>query len=197
MSSRQPRRIAACGLANFAALCVVVAGCSQSAEVTSTAIAPEAVPPSDRVEITLVDRAEFDAVLASLRGKVVLVDCWATWCGPCVEQLPHSVELAKVHAADGLAVVTLDFDDPDAIAQVRKVLADAGANSANVTDLQCKQGSSPAAMAAFEITSGALPHYKLFDREGKLRRTFELDPASERQFTRADVDSAVEEILAR
>lgn len=196
MSSRRPRRLAAGGFANFAALCVVVAGCSQSVEVESTAVAPESVPPSDRVEITLVDRAEFDAVVAGLRGKVVLVDCWATWCSPCVEQLPHSVELAKECAAEDLAVVTLDFDDPDAIEQVRTTLAGVGANLANVTNLQCEQGSSPAAMAAFEITSGALPHYKLVDRAGKLRRTFELDPASERQFTPADIDAVVTTLLA-
>jgi thiol-disulfide isomerase/thioredoxin len=127
----------------------------------------------------------------------MLVDCWATWCLPCVEQLPHSVALAKEHAADGLAVVTLDFDDPDAIEQVRKLLAGADAGATNVINLQCKLGPSPDSMTAFEITSGALPHYKLYDRAGKLVRTFEIDPAAERRYTPAHIESAVVELLAK
>jgi len=152
--------------------------------------------PQDRVEITLVDRAEFDAVLARLAGKVVLVDCWATWCRPCVEQLPHSIELAKQHGAAGLAVVTLNFDDPDEVEQVRKILLNSGAGTAGVTNLQSKSGGSSEAMEAFEIASGALPHYKLIDRQGQLRRTFELDPTAKQQFTPADVDAAVANLLA-
>ena len=125
---------------------------------------------------------------------MVLVDCWATWCGPCVEQLPHSVELAKKHAP-ALALVTLNFDDPDAAEQVGKVLAKAGADAAGVTNLQSKLGSSSVSMDAFEIASGALPHYKLFDRQGKLRGSFELDPSATQQFTPADVDAAVAKLL--
>lgn len=146
--------------------------------------------------ITLVDRAEFDAVLARHAGQVVLVDCWATWCGPCVAQLPHAVELARRHRDAGLAVVTLNFDDTDAAEQVRKVLSAAGAGAAGVTNLQGKLGSSSASMDAFEIASGALPHYKLFGRQSTLRRTFELDPTAKQQFTPADIDAAVANLLA-
>ena len=63
-------------------------------------------------------------------------------------------------------------------------------------NLQSKQGGSSDSMEVFEITSGALPHYKLFDRTGKLRRTFELDPAANEQFTPADIDAAVIKLLA-
>src|SRR5262245_12113147 len=173
-------RFAAFGLATVAILWCAT-GCAE--RNTSKA---ESVK-QDRVELSLVDRAAFDAVLARLQGKVVLVDCWATWCAPCVEQLPHSVELAKNHAAAGLAVVTLNFDDPDAAEQVRAGLTRAGAGSSNVTNLQTTLGSGTEAMDAYEITSGALPHYKLYDRQGKLRQVIELDPAAKTQFTTADI----------
>jgi hypothetical protein len=62
--------------------------------------------------------------------------------------------------------------------------------------LQCKSGTSSESFDAFEIASGALPHYKLYDRTGKLRRTFELDPSAKKQFTPADIDAAVTELLA-
>ncbi len=180
---------AACGLANLAVLCCALIGCAESASV-----APEA-KPKDRVEIPLVDRAAFDAVLAGLEGKVVLVDCWATWCGPCVAQLPHSIQLAHEQQGAGLAVVTLNFDDPESADQVRQTLAAAGAD-AGVTSLQSKFGSSSESMVTFEISSGALPHYKLFDRRGQLRQVFELDPSAKQQFSPADVDQAVADLLA-
>ena len=190
MNSRVRRHFAAGGLAIVALTICAVTGCSRGEPAATES------RPQDRVEITLVDRAEFDAVLARLAGKVVLVDCWATWCRPCVEQLPHSIELAKQHGAAGLAVVTLNFDDPDEVEQVRKILLNSGAGTAGVTNLQSKSGGSSEAMEAFEIASGALPHYKLIDRQGQLRRTFELDPTAKQQFTPADVDAAVANLLA-
>ena len=92
--------------------------------------------------------------------------------------------------------MTLNFDDPDAAEPVRKALAGAGAGRAGVTNLQSKFGSSSESMGAFEIASGALPHYKLYDRQGKLRGTFELDPTAMKQFTPADIDAAVAKLLA-
>lgn len=170
------------------------AGCSRSEP------APQADEPQGRVEqrsavVTTVDRAEYDAALVSLEGKVVLVDCWATWCIPCLQQLPHSLELAKQHGSEGLAVLTLCFDDPSKSEQVQKVLASKGGDLQG-THFISKQGSSTASMEMFEITGGALPHYKLYDRSGKLRRTFALDLAAKKQFTPEDVNAAVTELLA-
>lgn len=188
MNDRGQSRYAACGVVLVALAAIGSAGCSRSEAVRAESGSP------DRVEITLVDRAQFDAVLAKLAGKVVFVDCWATWCGPCVDQLPHAAELARQHPDADFAVVTLNFDDPDESQQVRAVLERAGAKA--LTNLQSNFGGSSESMNVFEIASGALPHYKLFDRKGKLRRAFELDPSAKTQFTLSDVDQAVAELLA-
>src|SRR3569833_1919807 len=45
------------------------------------------------------------------RGKVVLVDFWATWCVPCEAEIPHLVEWQKQYEGDGLLVVGLSMDD--------------------------------------------------------------------------------------
>jgi thiol-disulfide isomerase/thioredoxin len=43
--------------------------------------------------------------LASLQGKVVLLDFWATWCGPCIAAVPHTNELMDKYGKDGLVVI--------------------------------------------------------------------------------------------
>ena len=54
--------------------------------------------------------------LSSLRGKVVLLDFWATWCVPCREETPHFVELQKKYGDRGLQIIGVSMDDsPDPV----------------------------------------------------------------------------------
>ena len=50
---------------------------------------------------------------ADFKGKVVLVDFWATWCGPCNAEIPHVKELYKTYHAKGLEIVGVDCDSDD------------------------------------------------------------------------------------
>lgn len=61
-----------------------------------------------------------DLDLAALRGKPLLVNFWATWCPPCIEELPLIDAFYRQHAASGWQVVGLAIDRPEA---VRKFLA--------------------------------------------------------------------------
>ena len=54
--------------------------------------------------------------LSSYRGKVVLLDFWATWCVPCREETPHFVELQQKYGERGLQIVGVSMDDsPDPV----------------------------------------------------------------------------------
>jgi len=97
--------------------------------------------------------------LADLRGKVVVVNFWATWCAPCVEEIPM---FSKVHAEqDGVAFVGLGIDSPG-----------------NVTGFNARfkpsypllvAGASGTELArALGDDSGALPFTVLLDREGRV-----------------------------
>ena len=49
--------------------------------------------------------------LSAYRGKIVLLDFWATWCEPCREEIPHFVELQNKYGGQGLQIIGVSMDD--------------------------------------------------------------------------------------
>jgi thiol-disulfide isomerase/thioredoxin len=62
--------------------------------------------------------------LSDYKGKVVLLNFWATWCAPCKQELPILQALLDKHGKDKLAVLAVNIDDPKTIAEVRRFVAD-------------------------------------------------------------------------
>ena len=60
---------------------------------------------------TLLDTGFEEVSLADYRGKVVLVDFWATWCPPCREEMPLFVELYDQYRAEGFEILGISLDD--------------------------------------------------------------------------------------
>jgi len=61
-------------------------------------------------EFALTDASGRTASLAQYRGKVVLLDFWATWCGGCKHEIPWFEEFSKTYGSNGLAVVGVSLD---------------------------------------------------------------------------------------
>jgi thiol-disulfide isomerase/thioredoxin len=63
------------------------------------------------LNFTLKDMQNKDVKLSSFKGKVLVIDFWATWCGPCKLEIPGFVELQKQYGAQGLQFVGISVDD--------------------------------------------------------------------------------------
>jgi thiol-disulfide isomerase/thioredoxin len=62
--------------------------------------------------------------LSDLRGKVVMLDFWATWCPPCQEEMPSLVKLAKEYESQGLVFIAASRDDDDVKEEVVRQFVD-------------------------------------------------------------------------
>ena len=141
------------------ALTLVGCGRDQPPVVGTSTIAVndrEALPP---ISGTTLDGAELD--LASLRGKVVVLNSWATWCDPCRSEVPTLVKLADSTKPEDVAVVGLDVSDSDDAA--RQFAKDFSMQYPSIVDsegvlLPTIPGVPPA----------ALPSTVILDREGRI-----------------------------
>ena len=64
-------------------------------------------------DFSLTDLAGRALRLSDYRGKVVILDFWATWCEPCKLEIPHLVELQNTYSAQGLQVLGVSMDDSE------------------------------------------------------------------------------------
>ena len=97
------------------ALMMVIAGCGKTEPAVPTppaASAPAALPVLRRApEWTLKDVDGREVKSADYKGKVVVVDFWATWCPPCRKELPEYVAMQKKYAERGLVILGFSVDE--------------------------------------------------------------------------------------
>jgi thiol-disulfide isomerase/thioredoxin len=120
--------------------------------------------------------------LSELRGKVVMLDFWATWCPPCQEEMPSLVKLAKEYESQGLVFVAASRDDDDVKEEVVTQFIDR-----YLPDLApYVVYANDEVAAAFKVE--ALPTLYFLDREGKVTdavRGMMSEPALRRRIENA------------
>jgi thiol-disulfide isomerase/thioredoxin len=94
---------------------------------TGTAPGPGITKSSDAPDFTLEQLDGKSMRLSDLRGKAVLLNFWATWCGPCKIETPWLVELQNQYGHDGLQVVGVEMGD-DGKDEITKFMKDMGMN---------------------------------------------------------------------
>ncbi len=116
--------------------------------------------PREAPGFTLTDLAGRSVSLESLKGRVVLLDFWATWCVPCRKSMPELQTLHERYSARGLTVLGVSIDEK-ADAKVRKFIADKGFTYPVAVD-------SPKQPAWQEYRVKSIPAAWLIDRDGRI-----------------------------
>ncbi len=86
----------------------------------STLSAEEGDKPESRAELTNFQGKDIKGKLfrkKNLKGKVAVLNFWATWCSPCKQELPFLEEYYRKHKDDGLVVVAIATDGPDTVSK--------------------------------------------------------------------------------
>lgn len=110
-------------------------------------------------ELRFVDEAGRDVRLSDFRGRVVLLNVWATWCAPCVVEMPTLDALQGAYGGDDFEVVALSFDR-GGIEAVIGFYEETEINHLRVYADQFKDAQN-------ELMWGGLPMTILIDREGR------------------------------
>jgi thiol-disulfide isomerase/thioredoxin len=111
------------------------------------------------------------ALLAQHKGQVVLLDLWASWCVPCLEELPASAAVAKRYQAQGLRVLYLSLDRD--VAAWRQALKRVPSNRA--AHFRFAHPDQARFLREFEV--GGIPRYFVLDRTGTVRSPDAVRPS--------------------
>ncbi len=115
-------------------------------------------------DFTLRDLNGNAVSLKDYRGKIVLLDFWATWCAPCRLSIPELVELQKKYRDQGVVVLGISMDDPEMFPDAY-ILAFKEAFKINYTILR---GDQNVAVDYFGIKNMVIPTLFVINREGKI-----------------------------
>jgi thiol-disulfide isomerase/thioredoxin len=124
--------------------------------------APAALAPAP--DITLAGLDGKPQTLAQYRGKLLLVNFWATWCAPCLKEMPLLVNAQKQYGAQGLQIIGPALDEAK---DVKALAAKLGVNYPVMADF----ASAEAAMSALGNQQGALPFSVFIDAQGIVIKT--------------------------
>lgn len=147
------------GLVTLAAL---LAACNQVGEQTAVAAVKPANKRNMAQDFELKDADGKPVKLSSYKGKVVLLNFWATWCGPCKLEIPWFIEFEKTYGPQGFAVLGVAMDD-DGWKEVKPYIQAKGVNYKVVV------GDEATATKYGGVES--LPTTFLIDREGRIGAT--------------------------
>jgi thiol-disulfide isomerase/thioredoxin len=134
-------------------------------------------PMAPPFTVTALDGSKFN--LDAMGGRVVLIDFWATWCGPCNEELPHMKKIAKEFAGQPLVIISVSWDS-DEIKWKNFI------DKNEMTWVQYRDADHHLSNL-FQINS--IPHYFTIDSDGVL--------TAEMMGSGSDVEGKLKKLIAR
>ena len=155
------RSVAWASVLIVALLAVAPSAVAQDAKSVDHLLEPDAIHPATA--------DQFRAVLDHHRGKVVVVNYWATWCIPCLQELPELDLLQERYGERGLVVLAISMDDPDKLEDRVKPFFAKRAPGLVSYLASAGEDDSVEFVTSFDPEwPGALPTTMFFDRGGEL-----------------------------
>jgi thiol-disulfide isomerase/thioredoxin len=138
-------------------------------------------------KLTPLTEASFPKMLSAHKGKIVLVDFWATWCVPCRAEMPQLVKLSEKLKARGFDLVTVSADEPDKELAAFQVLKE----NAVAAPFYLKKAADDDNFYNLVDSkwSGEMPAMFIYDRSGKRVRSFLGETPVK------DIEAAIQKLL--
>jgi peroxiredoxin len=118
--------------------------------------------------------------LSDHRGKVVLLNFWATWCAPCTAEAPHLQRLYEAYRDRGLEILGISMDGPESVANVRAHVAQLGLSYPILLDEETR-------VVGVYNPKGSAPFTVLIGRDGRIASTRDGYSAGDERAIEADV----------
>ena len=170
--------------------CFVLFSCKSAEDKSDTKVAENVMAP----DFELMTLNGEKRSLADYKGKTVLLNFWATWCPPCLAELPSLSEIAKKYKEQGLKVVAISCDSPDELEKIKKMNQENGYEFEILLDPQIsvpnKYGVTGFPESFFIGHKGQYLDFNDPESKQKVQRII-----SEREWDSAAVEKSIEEIL--
>ena len=113
-----------------------------------------------------------DVSLADYKGKVVILNFWATWCPPCVREVPRLIRISETYKDQGVVMLGINTTFQDDVAKVQRFVNEQGISYPVLLD--------PAATVSEEYRVRLMPTTFILDREGRIihSKVGEIDEAT-------------------
>ncbi|MBA2321501.1 MAG: TlpA family protein disulfide reductase [Deltaproteobacteria bacterium] len=132
-----------------------------AALIVGFALSSPALAADKASDFTLRDLAGQEVRLAEQAGKVVVLSFWATWCGPCKEEMPHLSKMYNEKKAAGLVVLSISTDDARSASKVKPFIEKMGYTFPVLLDREST------VIGAYN-PSKTLPFTVIVDRQGNI-----------------------------
>jgi thiol-disulfide isomerase/thioredoxin len=143
---------------------------------------------SRNIKVEEIDKSKLEKLIKNRKGKVLLLNIWASWCPPCKKEFPDLVKLAEKYKNSKVEIVGLSVDDKDDLQT--EVIPFLQKNNANFKIYIQNFKNIEELISFFPKWEGAIPLTVIFDKNGKEKkfiigmRDFEF------------FDKAIQEVLA-
>lgn len=164
-------------------------GCCDDQPTPKPVVHVAAKPNDAPVQIQVVKYDQLKDAVKAHKGKIVVVDVWATFCIPCMKEFPHLVELHQQHGKDGVVCMSVSVDDAEKKEQALKFLTAKGAAFPNYLldeDAEVWQKN-------WKVKG--VPVVFVFGKDGTQAAKFDSD--GDKEFTYKEVTAKVEELLKK